>query len=101
MAVPAILQLPAWRALFKALLAYGLAARIPVVVVMFLAMQGNWGTHYDYVGVKFPFPMSFWAEFFWLAFFPQLVFWVGFTILIGSFTASLTYVILNWRRRSS
>ena len=27
--------------------AYGLAARIPVALVMLVAMLGNWGTHYD------------------------------------------------------
>jgi hypothetical protein len=33
--------------LFKTLLLYGLAARIPVIIVMGLAIHGNWGTHYD------------------------------------------------------
>jgi hypothetical protein len=42
--------------------AYGLAARIPVVVVMFLAMAGNWGTHYDYVGAPEPFQMALWPR---------------------------------------
>lgn len=37
----------AWPALGRTLLAYGLAARIPVALLMLVAMLGNWGTHYD------------------------------------------------------
>ena len=36
-----------WPALGRVLVAYGLAARIPVIIVMLVAMLGNWGTHYD------------------------------------------------------
>jgi hypothetical protein len=36
-----------WWNLFKTLLLYGLAARIPVIIIMGLAIYGNWGTHYD------------------------------------------------------
>ncbi|HEV7502723.1 MAG TPA: hypothetical protein VGQ33_22050, partial [Vicinamibacteria bacterium] len=36
-----------WPALGRVLLAYGLAARIPVALVMLAAILGNWGTHYD------------------------------------------------------
>jgi hypothetical protein len=40
-----------WPALGNTLLAYAFAARIPVVVVMYIAMSANggtgWGTHYD------------------------------------------------------
>jgi hypothetical protein len=36
-----------WRNLSKTLFLYGLAARIPVILIMGLAINGNWGTHYD------------------------------------------------------
>ncbi len=36
-----------WKRLFTTLLLYGLAARIPVIIIMGLAIFGNWGTHYD------------------------------------------------------
>jgi len=94
MAVAAALAWVGWPALGRTLLAYGLASRLPVVVVMLFAMRGNWGTHYDYVGVPFALQLSFWPRFFWLAFFPQLVFWVGFTILIGTLAGSLAIVLL-------
>jgi hypothetical protein len=71
-----------WPELFKVLLAYAYAARIPVAIVMFFAMLGNWGTHYDYVGIQIP--LSGIPRYLWLAFFPQLVGWVGFTITLGS-----------------
>lgn len=36
--------------------------------------------------------------FIWLAFFPQLVFWVAFTILMGSLTGSIAFALLGKRR---
>ena len=36
-----------WWNLFKTLFLYGLAARIPVIIIMGLAIYGDWGTHYD------------------------------------------------------
>jgi len=36
-----------WKNLLKTLFLYGLAARIPVIVIMGFAIFGNWGTHYD------------------------------------------------------
>ncbi len=36
-----------WWNLFRTLILYGLAARIPVIIIMGFAIFGNWGTHYD------------------------------------------------------
>ena len=36
-----------WKNLLLTLFLYGLAARIPVIILMGLAIFGNWGTHYD------------------------------------------------------
>jgi len=83
MAIAAGIQSLGWPVLFKTLLAYGFASRIPVIIVMFLAMLGSWGTHYDYVDMP-QLEMAFWPKFLWMAFFPQLLLWVSFTILIGS-----------------
>ena len=101
MAAGAALQYFAWPALFKTLLAYGLAARLPVVLVMLLAMRGSWGTHYDYVGMPAEFQMNLLPRFFWLAFFPQLIFWVGFTILAGSFAGLLATSIFRKRMQAA
>jgi hypothetical protein len=76
------LQYFAWPELFKTLLLYAYAARIPVAIIMFFAMLGHWGTHYDYVGMRIP----LWGlpRFLWLAFFPQLAGWISFTVTLGS-----------------
>jgi hypothetical protein len=84
-----ILQYFGWPELFKVLLLYGYAARIPVAIVMFFAMQGNWGTHYDYVGMPPQFSMNPVPRYLWLAFFPQLFAWVGFTVTLGAVTGVL------------
>jgi hypothetical protein len=94
MAAGAALAWFGWPALGRTLLAYGLASRLPVVVIMLLAMRGNWRTHYDYVGMPPAFQMDFLPRFLWLAFFPQLVFWVGVTILMGAVAGSLAVVLL-------
>lgn len=89
------LQFFGWPELFKVLLLYGYAARIPVAIVMFFAMLGNWGTHYDYVGMPPQFSMSLIPRFLWLAFFPQLVGWVAFTITLGSVCGVVVAAIMK------
>lgn len=101
MAVPAVIQLFGWPDLFKALIGYGLAARIPVVIIMFFAMRGDWGTHYDYVGMPEQFQMPLWPRFFWLAFFPQLIFWAGFTVLTGALTGSIAVALFGTLRSAA
>ncbi len=81
-ALAGLLTLPAWPGLWKTLLAYGYAARVPVVVLMLFAFRGRWGTHYDYV------PRAFHAAglvqtWLWLGFLSQMTFWVGYTIVAG------------------
>jgi hypothetical protein len=64
-----------WKNLLKTLFAYGLAARIPVIVIMAFAIFGNWGTHYD----AFPpdmADMSPMMKFLFGAVMAQIVFWV-------------------------
>lgn len=90
----AALQHRAWPDLFRALLAYAYAARIPVVIIMFLAMQGNWRTHYDFVNPSF-YGTGFWPSYLWLGFFPQLIFWVAFTIVVGTFFGVAAIAVLR------
>lgn len=74
-----------WKALAKVLLAYGYAARVPVVILMYFAMQGEgWGTHYDAIPPDFPTDLSFWAKYVQLGVVPQMVMWIAFTIIMGS-----------------
>ncbi len=94
--IPAAIQFFGWPQLWKALLAYGLASRIPVVVIMFFAMRGNWKTHYDYGG-QIP-PEALGEYYFWLALIPQLIFWVSFTIIFGALSGSITAAITGGKR---
>ena len=73
----------AWPALGRTLLAYGLAARIPVALLMLVAMQGNWGTHYD-ARPSYPPQMSALGWWFGIGLVPQLFFWIHVTIVLGA-----------------
>jgi hypothetical protein len=83
-----------WPALAKVLLAYGYAARIPVLIIMYFSIKGNWDTHYSLgpPGVAFP---SFWSKFIQIAVLPQMIFWVAFTIVAGSLAGGLA--VVRWR----
>jgi len=98
--VAAILQYFGWSQLFMTLLAYGLAARLPVMLIMALAMQGRWGTHYDARPLGFP-EMGWPGAFLWLGFFPQLLFWISFTIVIGALFGAPVAVVLHRMREET
>lgn len=87
-----------WPALTKTLLAYGLAGRIPVMVIMLLAILGDWGTHYELGRPDLPPlepPLLKWLV---IGLIPQLGFWVSFTVIAGSLFGGLAAVI--WPRVS-
>lgn len=83
--VSATLQYLAWPALFKTLAVYGLAARIPVAIIMFPAMRGHWGTHYD----SGPPELGFWPRYLLFGLLEELIFWVSFTVATGSLAGSV------------
>ena len=94
-------QYAAWPKLFKTLLAYAYAARIPVVILMYFAMRGNWGTHYDVVRPDFPISDSFWPRYFQIAFLPQMILWIVFTIITGTLCGSIVAAFMHRRRPST
>lgn len=81
--------LPFWPGLFKTLIHYAYAARVPVAIVMFFAMRGNWGTHYDALPPGFSAATPFWPKYLNLALLPQFVFWVAYTIAVGAFMGGI------------
>jgi len=85
-----------WRSFGNTLLAYAFAARIPVLLVMLLAMLGNggqgWGTHYDVAPAGFP-PQSLGAKFLHLAVFPQMTLWIGWTVVLGSIIGGIVAAV--------
>lgn len=86
------LQYTGWPKLFNVLLAYGFASRIPVLIVMFIAMRGDWGTHYDVVQPQYA-NLTFWPKFMLLAFLPQMLLWIILTIIPGMLTGSIAAAI--------
>lgn len=89
--------LSGWPSLGKVLFAYAFAARIPVLIVMFIAMSANggqgWGTHYDVVDPHYA-SLGFTQKFLLFAFAPQMTLWIGFTVvacmLLGSIAVAIT-----------
>ncbi len=85
---------PAWPAYWNVMLAYALVARIPVIVVYYLALQGNWGTHYDALppGVTVEGP-----RFVLLGLLPQLFLWVPWTVIFCGLFGVITAAVLRRR----
>jgi hypothetical protein len=98
--VGAFIAYRGWPALGRTLLAYGLAARIPVVVVMLVAMLGNWGTHYDVAPPGFP-AMGTLAKWFAIGVLPQLTIWIWFTMAAGAIAGTITAAVLRAKRPAS
>jgi hypothetical protein len=94
-AAAALLQLKPWPALFKTVLAYGLAARIPVAIVIFFAFLGDWHTHYDALPPGFK-SKNLWSTYLWMGLFPQLIAWVAFTIVSATLFGTVATAL--WRR---
>jgi len=85
-----------WSRLGWVLLAYGYAVRIPVLIVMYFSIRGNWDTHYSKgpPGVEFP---DFWTKFITIAVLPQMIGWIAFTIIMGSIFGGITAAIMRRR----
>ena len=72
-----------WPALWKTLLAYAFAARVPVALVMLFAILGNWGTHYDVPPPNFPDSYSPLVKWVLIGVLPQMTIWIYLTVVGG------------------
>ncbi|HJQ71707.1 MAG TPA: hypothetical protein VKA70_22215 [Blastocatellia bacterium] len=87
------IQYPAWPMLCKTLLAFGYAVRIPVAILMYFAIRGRWGTHYDVLPTPdFP-DTGFWSTYIQIGFLPQMILWIAFTVVIGGLFAGVAAAI--------
>jgi hypothetical protein len=90
-----------WHSLGNVLFAYAFAARVPVLIVMFIAMNGNggqgWGTHYDVVPPNFH-SLAFAVKFFYFALVPQMTLWIGFTVVVGSIFGAIAAAVTGRRK---
>jgi len=94
-AIPAL----GWKDLFKVLLAYALSARIPVAILMFFAIQGDWHTHYDVAPPNFPADVSTMSKFIQIGLLPQLTLWIGFTVAVGALFGSIVAAFLHREKK--
>jgi hypothetical protein len=86
-----VFALKGWPALGRMLLAYAFAARIPVALVMLVAIMGEWGTHYDAPPPNAPdvLQMGPLTKWFWIGLVPQMTIWIFFTVIVGMFLGSI------------
>ena len=87
-----------WPALGRILLAYACAARIPVAIVMALAIWKHWGTHYDAPPLGYP-PMLPLRRWLWTGLLPQGTIWIAWTLATGMVLAPLGHWAGALRRR--
>jgi hypothetical protein len=90
--------LRAWPALGRTLLAYALAARVPVVLVMLVAILANWGTHYDVMPPNVPEMTPALYKWFMIGLLPQMTIWIWFTVVVGGLFGIVAGAIAGRRR---
>ena len=95
--VALVVQRYSWPGLFKTLLAYAFAARIPVALIMLVAIYKNWGTHYD-VAPTADFPAMHWfLKWLLIGALPQFLIWIAFTVIVGGLVGGITGAIARRR----
>ena len=97
MAASVVVQLWGWPSLTKVLVAYGYAARIPVMIVVFLAFRGSWGTHYDALPPGYE-SKGFASDFIGFGVLPQMILWIAFTVLVGTLFGAVAAAIATRRK---
>jgi hypothetical protein len=94
----AVAVLLAWPALGRSLLAYAYAARVPVMLLMAVAIWRSLGTHYDAPPPGFP-PLSPLRRWLWTALVPQMTIWVAWTTATGAIGGALGWRAARLRPR--
>lgn len=89
----AVIQFMSWGTLARTLLAYGFGARVPVAIVMFYAIQGNWHTHYDALPPGYAGPTDMMGRFVAIGLVPQFLGWIPYTMIMGSLAAGIYLAI--------
>ena len=96
--VAGVIAYRGWPALGRVLLAYGLAARVPVALVMLIAIYANWGTHYDVAPPNMA-AMAPLPKWFMIGLLPQMFMWIPFTICVGALFGGLALLAVGGRRQ--
>jgi hypothetical protein len=93
----AAIAFAAWPALGRLLLAYAVAARVPVILVMALAIWKGWGTHYDLPPPGFP-VLPRLRRWLWIGLLPQSTIWIAWTMATGAVGGALGWLAASRRR---
>ncbi len=94
--VAMLLSVVAWPRLWRVLLLYAFLARLPVVVITFVAVHYGWGTHYEktapgtpeYVGMEKALALSA----------AQVLIWIPLTVLGGGVAGAIGAGLFGGRR---
>ena len=86
-----------WPRLWQVLLAYGLAARIPVVIVILLGILNGWNTHYDSPPPSLP-DLSPFARWIAIGVIPQFTIWIAVTVILGTLAGAASLALVPLRR---
>jgi len=91
----------AWPAYWKVMMAYALWARVPVIVVMFFAIQGNWGTHYDVVPPSGDVWGTDWfRKWLEIGVIPQLFIWIPYTVVLCALLGVIVAAVRKGTRQA-
>ncbi len=61
---------------------------------MLIAMLGDWGTHYELGPPGYP-EMGFLTKFILIALFPQMTFWIMFTMVVGTLCGGIAAALVG------
>jgi hypothetical protein len=86
-----------WPRLSRIEFCYGIASRIPVVVVMYLAIAKNWNSHYAKGAPGMP-EMPLMEKWIVIGLVPQMFMWIAITIILGGLFGGLALLV---RRKSA
>ena len=67
-----------------------------MVLVMFAAFQQGWVTHHSAAPSDAPPGMALFPKFLWLGLFPQLILWVGFTLVSGMLMGGIVALLASF-----
>jgi hypothetical protein len=90
-----------WSEMFKTIVAYAFAARIPVVLVMLVAILADWGTHYDVLPPGAPTGMAPLVKWLVIGVVPQMTFWIGYTAIVGNLFGSVAVALAGKKTKQA
>ena len=86
-----------WPLLWQVLLAYGLAARTPVAIVILVGILNRWNTHYDSPPPGLP-DLSPFARWIAIGVIPQFTIWIAVTVILGTLAGAASLALVPVRR---